>query len=186
MAYLLVQFWRLFVWPIYCFSFEDSSYGLFTSAVSEDSSYGLFTSAVSEDSSYGLLTSSVLKPINNISMTWKKDRKTFYRDTLCNIHLSVFFGEDSCSHSRALYSSFHSGTLFIIVPWFFLLHSKEVFHVNPCVLFLLLFYLLLFNFQLSRSYASACYDTITSGIRALSWKFQNVCKIWHWEVWWQD
>jgi len=172
MAYLLLQFWRLFIWPIYWCSFEDSS-------------YGLFTSAVSEDSSYGLLSGSALKPINNISMTWKKYRKTF-TETHFVIDTWVFFGEDSCSHLRALYSSFHSGTLFIIVPWFFLLHSTEVFHVNPCVLFLLLFYLLLFNFQLSRSCASACYDTITSGIRALSWKFQNVCKIWHWEVWWQD
>ena len=134
MTYLLVQFWRLFTWPIYCFSFEDSS--------------------------YDLLTGSILKPINNISMTWKKYRKTF-TETHFVIDTWVFFGEDSCSHLRALYSSFHSGTLFIIVPWFFLLHSTEVFHVNPCVLFLLLFYLLLFNFQLSRSCASACYDTIT-------------------------
>jgi len=147
MAYLLLQFWRLFIWPIYWCSFEDSS-------------YGLFTSAVSEDSSYGLLSGSTLKPINNISMTWKKYRKTF-TETHFVIDTWVFFGEDSCSHLRALYSSFHSGTLFIIVPWFFLLHSTEVFHVNPCVLFLLLFYLLLFNFQLSRSCASACYDTIT-------------------------
>ena len=148
MAYLLVQFWRLFIWPIYCFSFEDFS-------------YGLFTSAVFEDSSYGLLTVSVLKPINNISMTWKKNIEKHFTETHFVIYTWVYFGEDFCSHSRALYSSFHSGTLFIIVPWFFLLHSKEVFHVNPCVLFLLLFYLLLFNFQLSRSCASACYDTIT-------------------------
>jgi len=26
-------FWRLFIWPIYYFSFEDSSYDLFTSSV---------------------------------------------------------------------------------------------------------------------------------------------------------
>jgi len=159
MAYLLLQFWRLFIWPIYWCSFEDSS-------------YGLFTSAVSEDSSYGLLSGSTLKPINNISMTWKKYRKTF-TETHFVIDTWVFFGEDSCSHLRALYSSFHSGTLFIIVPWFFLLHSTEVFHVNPCVLFLLLFYLLLFNFQLSRSCASACYDTITVYMELMKdpWKY---------------